>query len=313
MIWLWPGHDVSSSEHTLFFFALTTVLIRIMSALGELVTAVGKMLTDIRGSSGARELIRAGGESWVASTSEVSAERVKRIEVRDFSCGYSLDRMIVQAVNVTFVAGRTYALVGKSGSGKSTLADAMLGFVSGCAGDILINGTSIKEIRGEVLRSRILLVEQQTRLFTGTLRENLTMGREFTTDAVERCLEVAGLQDFVATLDDGMNTVLQYQGANLSGGQRQRIGIARAILRNPDVLILDEATNALDPAMRAGVLRALREALSTGTIIFITHDADVLESVDEVWRVEDGRCERDLSQQRPSAGSENTVRVLARP
>ena len=313
MIWLWPGRSNSVSGHTLFFFALTTVLIRIMTALGELVTASGKMLTDIRGSSGARELIRSDEVVGSTNNSDVSIDRVKRVDIRDFSCGYVGDRPILQEVNVTFVAGKAYALVGKSGSGKSTLADAMLGFVPGCAGDIFINGTSIRNIRGESLRSRILLVEQQTRLFTGSLRENLTMGREFTTEQIERSLQVAGLTEFVATLDKGIDTVLQYQGANLSGGQRQRIGIARAVLRDPDVLILDEATNALDPAMRGDVLRALRDALSLGAIIFITHDVDLLESVDEVWRVDGGRCDRTLSRQDVSDGAENTVRFLVRP
>jgi ABC-type bacteriocin/lantibiotic exporter with double-glycine peptidase domain len=305
MIWLWPGRDSSTVGHTLYFFALTTVLIRIMSALGELVTAAGKMLADIRGSTGARELIRAGDESWTVDSLNMPAERVRRIEIRDFSCGYSPDRMIVQDVSMTFTAGKAYALIGESGSGKSTLADALLGFVSGCAGDILINGTSIKNIRGDALRSRILLVEQQTRLFTGSLRSNLTMGREFTDAEVERSLDVAGLREFVAMQDGGLNAVLRYQGSNLSGGQCQRIGIARAILRNPDVLILDEATSALDPAMRAGVLRGLRHALSMGTIIFITHDTGLLESVDEVWRIDGGRCERDLSRERSPAGAEN--------
>jgi ATP-binding cassette subfamily B protein len=307
MIWLWPGRGNAATGHTLFFFALTTVLIRIMSALGELVTAGGKMLADIRGSTGARELIRTGEGAWEAAGLEGSFDRVKHVELRDFSCGYSPDRPIVQGVNVTFAAGKSYALVGKSGSGKSTLADAMLGFVSGCAGDIFINGASIRDIGGEALRSRILLVEQQTRLFTGSLRENLMMGREFSPEELERSLQVAGLLEFVATLPDGVNAILQYQGANLSGGQRQRIGIARAILRRPDVLILDEATNALDPALRAGVLRALRGALSMGTIIFITHDADVLDSVDEVWSIEGGRCERFFLQPGLSTDEENNA------
>lgn len=297
MVWLWPGRAASATGHTLFFFALTTVLIRIMSSLGEMVTAGGKMLADIRGSTGARELLRSDEATRSPATRNIPGDRVTRVEVRGFTCGYALDRPILQGINVTFIAGRTYALIGKSGAGKSTLADAMLGFVTGSAGDILISGVSINEIAGESLRSRILLVEQQTRLFTGSLRENLTMGREFTTAEIEHCLAVAGLEDFVATLSDGVDTALQYQGANLSGGQRQRIGIARAVLRDPDVLILDEATNALDPAMRASVLEALRRVMSAGTIIFITHDTDVLESVDEVWRIEGGRCERDPPKQ----------------
>lgn len=311
MVWLWPGRTGSGTEHTLFFFALTTVLIRIMTSLGEAVTAAGKMLADIRGSTGARELIRSGDALKSAADRDVSPDRVIRVEMRDFSCGYTQDIPILRGVNLTLVAGCTYALVGKSGSGKSTLADAMLGFVVGSAGDIFIDGVSIKEIRGESLRSRILLVEQQTRLFTGSLRDNLTMGREFTASQIERSLEVAGLQEFVATLSDGLDTVLQYQGANLSGGQRQRIGIARAILRDPDVLILDEATNALDPTMRAGILRALRAVLSAGIVIFITHDVDVLESVNEVWRIEGGRCERDVPHL--PVASDNTIRVSKRP
>jgi ABC-type bacteriocin/lantibiotic exporter with double-glycine peptidase domain len=310
MIWLWPGRAAAATGHTLFFFALTTVLIRIMSSLGELVTAGGKMLADIRGSTGARELLRSVAAARSPATGDIPGDRVTRIEVCGLACGYAPDKPILQGINVTFIAGRTYALIGKSGAGKSTLADAMLGFVAGSAGGIMINGVPIGEIRGESLRSRILLVEQQTRLFTGSLRENLTMGREFAAAEIEHCLAVAGLQDFVATLSEGIDTVLQYQGANLSGGQRQRIGIARAVLRHPDVLILDEATNALDPVMRASVLGALRRFMSERAIIFITHDADVLESVDEVWRIEGGRCERDTARQAGRADSDKVRGVV---
>jgi ABC-type bacteriocin/lantibiotic exporter with double-glycine peptidase domain len=314
MIWLWPGRvDSAVAAHTLFFFALTTLLIRIMTSLGELVMAGGKMLADIRASTGAQELISSDVIPASSPDRDIAPGRLRRIELRNLSCGYAADVAVVQHVNAIFVAGRTYALVGKSGSGKSTLADAMLGFLPGLSGDVLIDGVSSAEIRGDSLRARVLLVEQQTRLFTGSLRENLTMGREFTADEIELSLSVAGLVDFVATLSDGLDTVLQYQGANLSGGQRQRIGIARAVLRNPDVLILDEAVNALDPAMRASVLRALCDAFRERMIIFISHDTDVLESVDEVWRVEGGRCERVRSQSADSSESETPLGVLARP
>jgi ABC-type bacteriocin/lantibiotic exporter with double-glycine peptidase domain len=305
MIWLWPGRaDSAVAGHTLFFFALTTLLIRIMTALGELVMSGGKMLADIRASTGARELIRSDVIAASSSHRDIGAARVRKIELRNLSCGYATDLPVVQYVNMTFLAGSTYALVGKSGSGKSTLADAILGFLPGSSGEVLVDGVSSTEIRGDSLRTHILLVEQQTRLFTGSFRENLIMGREFTADEIERSLSVAGLRDFVAGLDNGLDTVLQYQGSNLSGGQRQRMGIARAVLRDPDVLILDEAVNALDPAMRASVLGELRDAFRERIIIFISHDADVLESADEVWRVEDGRCERVPSQSADSAESD---------
>jgi ATP-binding cassette subfamily B protein len=312
IFWLWPGRSDPTNQ-TLFFFALTTLLIRVMSSLGEMVTAAGKMLADIRGSAGARELLSSGEAASTGNDGRVLPNHIEVIEVRNFTCGYSRDSPILRSVSVKFAAGRAYALVGESGSGKSTLADCLLGFVRGDSGDILIDGASIRTIRGESLRSRILLVEQQSRLFTGSLRENLTMGGNFSTSEIQRSIEVAGLREFISGLSDGLDTILQYQGANLSGGQRQRIGIARAVLRRPAALILDEATNALDPVMRKAVLHALRSEFRTGIIVFITHDADLLDSVDEVWRIAAGTCERSSIDGATFSDGDRSVRALSNP
>ena len=138
------------------------------------------------------------------------------------------------------------------------------------------------------LRSKMILVEQQTRIFSGPIADNVRMGLESTEAAVADALQGAGLGDFIGQLPQGLRTNVDYQGSNLSGGQRQRLGIARALLRKPDVLILDEATSAVDPPTRRKLVNALRTRLAGGILIFITHDTEVLAVVDEVWHMDGG-------------------------
>jgi ABC-type bacteriocin/lantibiotic exporter with double-glycine peptidase domain len=138
------------------------------------------------------------------------------------------------------------------------------------------------------LRSRIILVEQQTRVFTGTLGDNVTVGLAAAEEDIVESLVAAGLGEHLRGLSQGLGTVVDYQGSNISGGQRQRLGITRALIRQPDVLILDECTNAVDPATRRLLVETLCQRFSNRILIFITHDPEVIAAVSEVWRFDDG-------------------------
>lgn len=295
MVWLWPaGADAASGQGgtTLFFFAITTMLIRILTAAGEMVIAGGKLVADIRASHGAGELLVENIEEGKTGGRERLDERIESIRVRNVSCGYEPGTPVLRSASIDFTAGRAFAIVGESGVGKSTLADVLLNIVPFSAGQILINGRPLSTIDIDSLRSRIILVEQQTRIFTGTLRQNVRMGREASDEEVVAALRAAGLAEFLERLPQKLETVLDYQGANLSGGQRQRIGIARALLRRPDVLIVDEGTSAVDPAMKKALVESLRQQFSDRILIFITHDVDILAYVDEVWCMEKGALVR---------------------
>jgi ABC-type multidrug transport system fused ATPase/permease subunit len=121
------------------------------------------------------------------------------------------------------------------------------------------------------------------------VKDNISFGRVLSREELDFAVEVAGLREFVNDLPDGLDTKLEYQGANLSGGQRQRIGLARAIARRPDVLILDEATSALDAHTRDLILQQLRREFGDAILVFITHDPHVIRLADEIWRIKSGR------------------------
>ena len=196
-----------------------------------------------------------------------------------------LFRSVLTDVSVQLVAGRSYALVGKSGSGKSTLSDVLLGLLAPMSGELKIGNLPYNQIDLASLRRKVVLVEQQTRIFSGTVRENIEFGLTPAVEDVLVAVEAAGLAEFINSLPEGLETRMDYQGANLSGGQRQRIGLARAIVRQPDVLILDEATSALDSHTRDFVVQHLHTLFHDKILLFITHDNHVIQTVNEVWHI----------------------------
>lgn len=297
VIWLWPGASAPGFASPVFFFALTTMLIRILTSLGEFVLAGGKLVVDIRASQDAGELLSHRFDDVHSHGRQALQEPVRRIELQDVVCGYIEGTAVLKGASCVFEAGRSYAIVGKSGSGKSTLADAMLALLPISGGSIRVNGIPLGSIDELSLRSRIILVEQQTRIFTGTLRDNVTVGVESADEEVTDSLVTAGLGEHLASLAAGLDTGVDYQGSNISGGQRQRLGITRALIREPDVLILDECTSAVDSATRKFLVESLCRRFADRILIFITHDGEVMSVVDEAWEIRDGKIEPEPCEQ----------------
>jgi ABC-type bacteriocin/lantibiotic exporter with double-glycine peptidase domain len=292
VVWLWPGSGETRHASPVYFFALTTMLIRILTSLGGFILAGGKLVVDIRASQDAGELLSQQLEDTKSLGRQVLSERIRSIEVQGVVCGYSGGRAILNGVSCVFEAGKSYAIVGKSGAGKSTLADVLLAMLPISGGAIRINGIPLSSIEEKSLRSRMILVEQQTRIFTGSLRNNVTVGVDSSDAAVITSLVDAGLGEHLNGLPLGLDTVVDYQGSNISGGQRQRLGITRALIREPDVLILDECTNALDTTTRRLLVETLCGQFSDRILIFITHDTEIMSMVDEAWHIHDGMLER---------------------
>jgi ABC-type multidrug transport system fused ATPase/permease subunit len=178
--------------------------------------------------------------------------------------------------------GKSCAIVGASGSGKSTFLDLLLGFHTPARGDILVNGVSLTKLELSDLRGKVVLVSQDAAIFNDTVANNLRLGLDVSPDEMERACRIAGIDEFVAGLPDGYDTLLNYKGSNFSGGQKQRIGIARAVLRRPDVLLLDESTSALDVETRERVVDNLLEEFRNRILVFVTHDESIASKVDEV-------------------------------
>ena len=199
---------------------------------------------------------------------------------------------ILHGVDLTIRPGSVTALVGPSGSGKSTIAKLIAGFWDVSGGSILLGGQELKNIPQRQLAGMIAYVSQDNYLFDDTIRENIRMGRRGATDTdVENVARAAGCHDFIMGLEHGYDTAVGGAGGHLSGGERQRIAIARAMLKDAPIVILDEATAYLDPENEAGVQSAIGRLVAGKTLIVIAHRLSTVTNSDQIVVVKDGRIE----------------------
>lgn len=202
-------------------------------------------------------------------------------------------RKVLHDADFELPAGRFVAVTGPSGAGKTTVADLVSGLYLPESGSITVDGTPIQELDLLAWRQQIGYVPQEMFLFHDTILKNVTLGDEsITIQAVNEALEEAGAATFLAGLPEGIQTVLGERGSKLSGGQRQRIALARALVRKPSVLILDEVTTSLDPATEAEIIETLQALAGKVAILAISHQHALVENADIVYRVENGTIRR---------------------
>ncbi|MDO5617443.1 ABC transporter ATP-binding protein [Kocuria sp.] len=198
--------------------------------------------------------------------------------------------MVLRDIDVVIPPGQHVSVIGPSGSGKSTLAALLVRSLDPAHGSVAVDGQDLRLLSLESVRANVALLLQESVLFHGTIRENIRLGREQATDAqVEAAAKAAQAHDFVLSFPDGYNTVVAERGSSLSGGQRQRIAIARALLRDAPVVVLDEATTGLDPQSTQAVVDAIAELIQGRTSLAVTHDAAMALASDRVLWVQDGR------------------------
>jgi len=207
--------------------------------------------------------------------------------------GYHADQEVLKGINLDIRAGEKIALVGASGGGKSTLIQVLLGLYPARQGRVLFNDVPVDQIGLDVVRENVATVLQQPALFNGTIRSNLTMGREYSEQELWQALEVAQLAEFVRTRDEQLETRVGRQGIRLSGGQKQRLAVARMVLADPKVVILDEATSALDTETEFALHQALNSFLAERTTLIVAHRLSAVKQADRVYVFEDGQiCEQ---------------------
>ena len=213
-----------------------------------------------------------------------------RVEFKDVAFGYRSDETVLRDLDLVIEPGRTTALVGPSGGGKSTILSLIQRFHSPQSGSILIDGQNIADVGLASLRARIAFVSQDVFLFQGTVRDNIALGRQGADqDAIVAAARAAHAHDFIMSFAQGYDTPVGEQGAQLSGGQRQRIAIARAILKNAEIILLDEPTAALDSESEREVQRALDELRHGRTTIVVAHRLQTIIGADRICVVERGR------------------------
>jgi ATP-binding cassette subfamily B protein len=195
----------------------------------------------------------------------------------------------VSGVTLDVPAGRTVALVGPTGSGKSTLTSLVLRLVDPDSGSVTLDGVDLRAVSHGAVAQVAALVPQQTFLFDDTIRGNITLGRDESDEDVWAALRVAQGDGFVAALPAGLDTRVGERGATLSGGQRQRIALARAVVRAPQLLVLDDATSAVDPSVEQAILAALRDSARGTTVLVVAYRMATIALADDIIYVEQGR------------------------
>ena len=213
-----------------------------------------------------------------------------KVELKDVSFHYQEGVEVLKHINLTIPKGKTIALVGQSGSGKSTLVDLIPRYHDVSSGTLLIDGKDVRNVGINDLRSLIGNVNQEAILFNDTFYNNITFGVDNATmEQVIEAAKIANAHDFIMESEHGYDTMIGDRGGRLSGGQRQRVSIARAILKNPPILILDEATSALDTESERLVQEALERLMKSRTTVAIAHRLSTIKNADEIYVLHDGK------------------------
>jgi ABC-type multidrug transport system fused ATPase/permease subunit len=277
-----------SGEAFNYAFAVTLLifLMRFFMAIGEAVNVFVKIISDTKAGQDISEIIETRDTARNSSQRQQYQQLVqpiKNIVLQRVAFAYTPEVVVLQDFSMTFEQGKSYALVGESGAGKSTLLDLILKFHEPTQGEIFINDTTrLTKINEQSLRRKIVMLGQETIILNDTVKNNIQYGLQSSDDEVRVAARLASVDTIISGLANGYETILQYRGTNLSGGQRQRIGIARALLRRADVLILDESMSALDPATKDTIIDNILAEYRDKIVIFVSHDPAIREKVDVV-------------------------------
>ena len=281
------GHNSSLTAPTFIFYMV--ILYSVINPLKDFAKAGYNIPKGLASMDRVDKILKAENNIKEIPNPKPLTGMNDRIEFKDISFSYDGKREVLKHVNLTVPKGKTVALVGQSGSGKSTLVDLLPRYHDVQGGDITIDGTSIKDVRIADLRSLIGNVNQEAILFNDTFFNNIAFGVENATmEQVIEAAKIANAHDFIMEKPEGYNTNIGDRGGKLSGGQRQRVSIARAILKNPPILILDEATSALDTESERLVQEALERLMKTRTTIAIAHRLSTIKNADEICVLYEG-------------------------
>ncbi|CDX22351.1 ABC transporter related protein [Mesorhizobium plurifarium] len=281
-------------------FPLVAAFLILLYRLQPHVRALQMTWSQLQGLSGSLDevswLLDPTGKPAPPQGSRPFASLSEKIDFQGVSFSYANEEQraaVLHAASFDIRSGRSTALIGRSGAGKTTIVNLLCRFVEPDEGRILVDGTALDEIDPVTWRAHIALASQELELVDGTILDNITYGKDTAGAEAARCAaELAEAHEFIERLPQGYQTVVGYRGVNLSAGQRQRIALARALVRDPDILILDEATNAVDGLSEAAIVETLKSRAGRRTTIVISHHHSTISFCDDLVILEHGRVKK---------------------
>ncbi len=290
---LWVGgiHVIEGNMTMGQLITFHSLLVYFLDPVKNLINLQPQMQTAVVATERLGEILDLDAEKGENEQRKMKPDSLKGdIELRNVDFRYGTRRLVLEDIQLTIKQGQKVAFVGESGSGKTTLSKLLLHLYQPGKGAVLINDNNIEDIQIESLRDRIAYIPQETFLFSGSILENLTLGMdEVSMDEVIEAAKKAQAHDFINELPLRYETHLEENGSNLSGGQRQRLAIARAMLKKPDILILDEATSNLDAITERALDTTIREFCQDMTTIFIAHRLSTIKNCDQIFVMEKGK------------------------
>jgi ATP-binding cassette subfamily B protein len=254
---------------------------------------LGELPRSVVGWDRVSQVLEARGALSYGAIDLADVDAPASLDVQGVDFAYQEDAPILHGVTFTVDAGRTIAVVGPTGSGKSTLTTLLVRLVDPASGEVVLDGIDLRAVARGGVAGAAAVVPQQTFLFDDTVRGNVTLGADLPDSAVRRALEVAQADRFVDALPQGLDTRIGERGMSLSGGQRQRLALARALVRSPRLLVLDDATSSVDATVEAAILAGLRTTATAGgqapTVVVVAYRKATISLADEVVYVEQGR------------------------
>ena len=289
IIWYGGNNVINGTITAGSMFAFLTYAVNISNPIKRLTRVIGNIQKALAAAQRVFMIIDMPEEIAESRDAKQLPEVSGKVEFQNVSFAYDDKGNVITDLSFSVKPGEVIAIVGPSGAGKSTIANLLPRFYDVNKGDIKIDGHSVREVTLDSLREQVGIVPQETMLFNGSVYNNILYGRlDATKEEIEAAAKAANAHDFIMQLTDGYETKLGDRGVNLSGGQRQRIAIARAILKNPRILILDEATSALDTESERVVQEALDRLMVGRTSFVIAHRLSTVKNADKILVLEKG-------------------------
>ncbi|WP_455654455.1 lipid A export permease/ATP-binding protein MsbA [Phascolarctobacterium sp.] len=289
IIWYGGNNVINGTITAGSLVAFLTYAVNISNPIKRLTRVIGNIQKALAAAQRVFMVIDMPEEIVEANNARLLPQVQGKVEFQNVTFAYNEKGDVIKDLSFTVAPGEVIAIVGPSGAGKSTIANLLPRFYDVNKGDIKIDGYSVREVTLNSLREQVGIVPQETMLFNGSVYDNILYGRlDATREEIETAAKAANAHDFIMQLSDGYETKLGDRGVNLSGGQRQRIAIARAILKNPRILILDEATSALDTESERIVQEALDRLMVGRTSFVIAHRLSTIKNADKILVLEKG-------------------------